>query len=496
MPYWAPQPGPQLAAATCPVDEILYGGTRGAGKSDVLIGRHLAGVEKWGRAWNGLVVRRRYKDFNEMRRRWDELIAQGLPAERVGGESQANYIRFGSGAAVAMMAFQNLQQLDDIQGHQYPEISIDEICNFPWVVKLLDKLKGVNRSPHGIPTHIFSTGNPGGPGHVQVKSYFRLGKDGLPPGTVWCDNAGMSRVFIQGFLRDNQILVKGDPKYAARLRGISDPAIRKAWLDGDWDVYIGQAFNLTPRHVIKPIPVPPHVAIYMTFDWGFGAPFSVMWWWLDHEDRLFGFSEWYGWNGVENEGLRMEDSLVAEGIKEREHKLGIAGRPIIRLAGPDCWNKKADYRGGGQGPSTAEFFRDKGLVLRPADPSRELKLRAFRERLMLPADPGKLPQLVVYDTCKHFIRTVPSLVYDEENVEYLDEEQELHCFDSACHVVMARAKGVSEAQIEEKVHQEAVKAKRAELPAHHQAAWSELDQILEKQREQQEEGEVYAGRVV
>jgi hypothetical protein len=488
-PVWAPQPGPSLLAVSCPVDEILFGGSRGSSKTDTLIGRHLTGVQNYGRNWAGLIVRRRYKDFNDMRRRWDELISQGLPAERVGGENQSNYIRFDGGSIVSMMAFQRLEQLDDIQGHGYAEVSIDECTNFPWFVKLMDKLKAVNRSPHGIPTHLFCTGNPGGPGHAQVKNYFRLGSvdsGGLPPGTVFRDEVGISRVFIQGFLRDNQILVRNDPKYVSRLMSIQDPALRKAWLDGDWDVYIGQAFSITPRHIIAPIPVPAHVPIYMTFDWGSGAPFSLMWWWVDHEDRLYGFAEWYGWNGVENEGLRLPDSEIADGIKEREHKLGIANRHIIRLAGPDCWNKKADYKGGGQGPSTAEVFRDMGILLRPGDPKRELKLRAFRERIVLPSDPKIRPKLVVYDTCKQFLRTIPSLSYDDENPEYLDEEQELHVFDSACHVVMARAHGLSEERVAAVIEAKAKEEKRAQLPTEHRHVWEELDRILEAQEEENE----------
>jgi hypothetical protein len=419
-----------------------------------------------------------------MRRRWDTLIARGLPAERVGGENQANYLRFKNGAQVAMMAFQHLEQFEDIQGHQYPEIGVDEATNFPWFQKMMDKLKGVNRSPEGVPTHIFCTGNPGGPGHLGVKSYFRLGSDGLPPGTVFRDRIGLSRVYIASFLKDNQILVQNDPKYCQKLMAIEDPILRAAWLDGSWDVYIGQAFNLTMRHIIEPVPVPPYVAIYMTMDWGFGKPFSIGWWWLDSDDRLYRFSEWYGWNGVEDEGCRMEDSLIAEGIKEREHKLGIAGRPIIRLAGPDCWNRKPNYQGGGQGPSTAEVFASKGLSMRPGDPDRVVKIRAFRERLALPKDDIQLPKLVVYRNCKHFLRTIPALAHDEEKVEDIDTEQEDHVYDEACHVVMARAKGVAPEIIAEK-ERAAIKAEREQhIPPSHQSAWSELDEILRRQQEE------------
>ena len=66
--------------------------------------------------------------------------------------------------------------------------------------------------------------------------------------------------------------------------------------------------------------------------------------------------------------------------------MGIKGRPITRLAGPDCFSKKPDYRGGGQGPSTAEVFAGKGVVLVPGDPTRATKIRRFRERLDVPEE--------------------------------------------------------------------------------------------------------------
>ncbi len=35
---WQPQPGPQTLLITCPFNEILYGGARGGGKTDGLLG--------------------------------------------------------------------------------------------------------------------------------------------------------------------------------------------------------------------------------------------------------------------------------------------------------------------------------------------------------------------------------------------------------------------------------------------------------------------------
>ena len=42
----------------------------------------------------------------------------------------------------------------------------------------------------------------------------------------------------------------------------------------------------------------------------------------------------------------------------------------------------------------------------------------------------------VFDTCKHFIRTIPNLVYDESRVEDIDTTQEDHIYDECRYVLM------------------------------------------------------------
>ncbi len=44
--------------------------------------------------------------------------------------------------------------------------------------------------------------------------------------------------------------------------------------------------------------------------------------------------------------------------------------------------------------------------------------------------------LQVFSTCKHFIRTIPNLVYDESNVEDIDTRQEDHIYDECRYVLM------------------------------------------------------------
>ena len=51
-------------------------------------------------------------------------------------------------------------------------------------------------------------------------------------------------------------------------------------------------------------------------------------------------------------------------------------------------------------------------------------------------DTQGFPRLQVFSTCRHFIRTVPALVYDEANVEDVDTEGEDHIYDELRYVCM------------------------------------------------------------
>jgi hypothetical protein len=230
-------------------------------------------------------------------------------------------------------------------------------------------------------------------------------------------------------------------------------------------LFKGQAFQEWSRqyHVIEPLvfehkngkkwPYPEGAPLFMTFDWGFGAPFSVGWWWVDSDGRKYRFAEWYGWSGAPNVGIRLADTGIAAGIVKREQTMGLNATDtylgsgvynpqITRLCDPTCFNKKPDYKGGGQMPSTAEIFMNCGLMMRPGDPSRSLKYRQFHEHLRIPRDSdGNVtgtPMLQIYNTCNHFVRTIPALILDENNIEDVETDSEDHVYDDSCHVMMHR----------------------------------------------------------
>ena len=48
-----------------------------------------------------------------------------------------------------------------------------------------------------------------------------------------------------------------------------------------------------------------------------------------------------------------------------------------------------------------------------------------------------LALMYIFDTCQHFIRTIPALVYDDVRVEDIDTDGEDHIYDELRYVCMA-----------------------------------------------------------
>ena len=427
---------------------LLYGGALGGGKSYLLrwyaVLRLIIIYKKWG--LRNVVGMLACEDYPSLKDRQLAKISREFP--RWLGRMHGDHKDYGRcfilnekyGAGV--ICFRNLDDPSKYASAEFAFILVDELTknNYDVFTFLRTRLRWVGLPEHE--TQFVGATNPGSKGHGWVKLLWMdkvFGDEWIKP----IDFRGMF-AYVPSKAKDNPHL---DAAYWSMLQTLPEN-LRKAFVDGNWDIFVGQAFPEFSRsiHVIKPIPIPPGAPIYMTKDWGYGKPFSIGWWWVDNDNRIYRFAEWYGWNGTADVGLRLTDSQIAEGLIQRENKLRSKYKPgippkraIQRLAGPDCWNKKPDYQGGGQGPSTAEVFQGSPyyLIMRPGDPNRTLKLRQFRERLRVPED-GTPPMMLIYDCCTQFIRTIPNLVLEENNIEDIDTKTEDHVYDETCHICMAR----------------------------------------------------------
>jgi hypothetical protein len=63
---WAPQKGPQHALIDCPIPEILFGGSRGGGKSDGVLGKYAIKQERYGVGFNGVFFRQEMPQADDL----------------------------------------------------------------------------------------------------------------------------------------------------------------------------------------------------------------------------------------------------------------------------------------------------------------------------------------------------------------------------------------------------------------------------------------------
>ena len=338
---------------------------------------------------------------------------------------------YGGGA----VCFRNLDDPSKYMSSEWAAIGVDELTKNDY--ETFTNLRMRLRYPglKDIDCQFIGATNPGGIGHGWVKQLW-MDKN-FPEEWIKPIDYRPTFAYVPAVAEDNPYLDRG---YWAMLQTLPR-ALQGPFRRGDWSVFIGQAFPELSKQTraYKPGPklFPDGAPIYMTMDWGFGKPFSIGWWHTDADGRLYRAARWYGWDGTPDQGLRMADSEIAKGIIEREQKMGIWGKRITRKAGPDCFQRKPNYRGGGQGPSTAEIFRNEGLELIPGDPDRMLKIRQFRERIKVP-EASAMPMMLINENDDDFWRTIPNLVMDEHNLEDVDTDTEDHIYDEVCHICMAR----------------------------------------------------------
>lgn len=232
---WQPQPGPQTWLLSCPVEDVLFGGARGGGKSDALLGDWVAHAGRSAGKARGAIFRRTMPQLEEIIQRSKEVYP-ALGALWIAGIK--TWV-FPDGSRLKMRWLERDEDADNYQGHQYTWIGVDEAGT--WAnPDPIDKLRATLRSPHGIPCVMRATANPGGVGHQWLKERYILPAQPMTP--FFDEIKRVWRVFIPSRLQDNKKLIEADPNYMERLRSSGPPWLVKAWLEGDWEASAGDSF--------------------------------------------------------------------------------------------------------------------------------------------------------------------------------------------------------------------------------------------------------------
>lgn len=441
---WKPQEGPQELYVGCNVREIFFGGARGGGKSDAILGKALLKAQAFGDGFNAVIFRREIPSLDDLIERSMELYS-GLAK----WHDQKKTWRFHNGARLRFRPLETIKDAMKYKGQNISDIYVDEADDYPDPAPIF-RLFGVMRSAKGVPTQITLTGNPGGPGHTWLKNRYvkEAPSGGVILETKVKDLTGadrtLERIFIPSKVENNQILLENDPEYILRLQQSGSEALVQAWLKGDWDAIEGAFFDCwSADMIIEPFKIPDNWTRFRSMDWGSAAPFSVGWWAIAQDDykhkgvkirrgALVRYREWYGARETEAgtyRGLKMTAEQVADGIKLRELE-HIEGRSVID---PSAFKQDG-------GPSIAERMYERGVTFSRADNKRIASKDSsgpmggwdqMRERM-------RRKMIFCFNTCVDSIRTIPALPHDPDRPEDLDTKAEDHAADDWRYACMSR----------------------------------------------------------
>ena len=371
-----------------------YGGARGGGKS-------------WAMRRKFILLALRYPGLNLLllRRMLPELRENHLiPMQRelygfAVYNSAERVFRFPNGSRIKLGYCDTMQDVYQYQGQEYAVIGLEEATHF--TEEQMRFLTTCNRTTRkDFSPRMYYTCNPGNVGHAWVKRLFidRLYAENENPNDY---------LFIPARIYDNKVLLEADPNYIRQLEALPEE-LRRAHLDGDWDVHAGQYFRefSRDRHVIEPFEIPSWWRRFRSMDWGYNDPCCVLWHAVDGENRVYTYRELY----VRETRAGEVASMVLE--------LSRGESISYTVASPDMWQKRGAVlsgAGGFEGETLAELFTSSGLSLTPADNSRVPGWNRVRDFLAVAPD-GR-PNWLCFSDCRNLIRQLPALQFDQHNRE-------------------------------------------------------------------------------
>jgi hypothetical protein len=265
--------------------EVLGGGARGGGKTAAgIVWLLLGNTEPTGTIadagyylhphYRALVLRKNVSDMGDWLAKASQIY-KPLGAELI---QRPLEFRFPSGATIVVGHLDDELAVDKYQGQEFARILIEELTQIPDIGLYLKVMSSCRCAFDEMRCQMFLTANPGGRGGAWVRERFI---QPMAPGVPYRDPVtGLSRVYIPAKVFDNPIYAN-DKQYIGQLMALP-PAIRRAWLDGDWDAISGQAFSefrLHPNaeeppqacHVVPSgsVKIEPWYPRWLACDWGY-----------------------------------------------------------------------------------------------------------------------------------------------------------------------------------------------------------------------------------
>lgn len=425
------QPSPkQQLFHDCGCDEVFYGGAKGGGKSFALVWD----AYRYGMQYPGAEIYLFRETYDDLEANIISTWKIEIPQETYKYNASKYVATLINGTSVKFRYVRNFQDANGYQGRSIDYIGIDELTKHEEAT--VQELQSCLRSPrHGYPTRFRATGNPGGIGHRWAKKRY-ITKTNYGKRKYRDNKSGNSIAFIPATVRDNPYMEANDPKYKRRLENLSYEQ-REAYLEGNWDVFIGQGFPEWEEniHVCEPFEIPSWWRRFMSADNGYADPFYFGWYAVSPDGQVYLYREftrdrddprlYYTDQADKVMQLSQRAEIVDGEVQETQEKIDYI------VAGVDAWNK---HHRDQTGKSLIDYYYEGGITygFTKAVTDRKLRKATMHEYLKPYKDEfdNITSKLQIFNTCKTAIANFPELVEDEDDPEMIADTEYDHFYDS------------------------------------------------------------------
>ena len=390
---------------------VLYGGAKGGGKSYILRWTLVKLLLLWAKqGFKKVRVGLFCEDYPTLKDRQITKIDAEFP-RWLGKLSDSNteglgfrlVPKFGGG----VIALRNLDDPSKYASSEFAAAAVDELTKNERPV--LDQLRSIIRWPGIEETKFLAGTNPGEIGHEWVKKIWvdRIFSEGDPhPDEVY---------FVKSLPTDNPHLANS---YIEELKKLPEK-LRKAYLEGNWDVFEGQFFSEWDRskHVVEPFPIPSSWTLLRSIDpSGRSGITSCHWYAVDHDKRVWAYREYYA-TGKDVDQHADEIRRLSEGETYRYTCIDTAA--FSKLGLPE---------------TTAEIYERHGVTgLIPSMKKRVMGWNVVHQYLRWTEDTD--PLFKAFSNCVNLIRTIPLAKHDDRHPEDIDTRGEDHALDSTRYLL-------------------------------------------------------------
>ncbi len=369
--------------------KIGFGGRRGPGKSHAAFAQ--AVLDDCQR-FAGLKVLFLRKVGKAAKESFEDLRQNVLFATPHDYSAHRGLLTLPNGSRIITGHFNSDKDIDAYLGVEYDEIVVEE-ANTLTATKLTMLFGSLRTSKEGWRPRAYLTFNPGGIGHGQIKRQFILPHR---------RQAETDTRFIPAGVYDNPFIDDGYRRYLESLTGW----LRRAWLDGDWDISAGQFFSnwREDLHVVEPFDVPLDWTTWASLDYGF-VHYTVV-----HLLAMSGDGKVYL---VDEFAARRQ--LVPQNVAGIKQMLDRNNRSISSLdsfvAGSDVFAQR-----GTSNETIADQYGKAGIELAGAKMDR-INGWSIIMQMLGDSDEGIEPSLLIFNRCHRVIDTLPMLEHNPRNPE-------------------------------------------------------------------------------